>query len=117
AGGFERRAARFVQIAGATADDGLLLVIVGPAAAAEKAGDGSSLSHERLHGLLLKLRSQLGQRFSISQLVGESEAIARVRQQVRIAAEARTRVLVVGPPGSGREHVARTIHYGQNSAS
>src|SRR4029078_6994564 len=26
-------------------------------------------------------------------------------------------MLILGPPGSGREHVARTIHYGQNSAS
>jgi len=31
--------------------------------------------------------------------------------------EARARVLVVGPRGSGREHVARTIHYGQGAAS
>ncbi|MBW8884216.1 MAG: sigma 54-interacting transcriptional regulator, partial [Planctomycetia bacterium] len=38
-------------------------------------------------------------------------------KQVALAAEARARVLIVGPPGSGREHVARTIHYAQNSAS
>jgi transcriptional regulator with PAS, ATPase and Fis domain len=116
AAGFERRAARFVQIAGITAGDGLLLVIVGPLKS-EKVGEAGSLSHERLHSLLVKLRSQLGQRFAISQLIGESEPLTRVRQQVGIAAEARARVLVVGPPGSGREHVARTIHYGQSSGS
>jgi transcriptional regulator of acetoin/glycerol metabolism len=114
---FDRRAARFVRIAGPKADAGLLLVIVGPAGEPEQSSDGGPLPSERLHALLLDLRSQLGQRFAISQLIGQSEAIERVRQQVRIAAEARTRVLMVGPPGSGREHVARTIHYGQNSAS
>src|SRR5262249_40414707 len=77
----------------------------------------NKLDAERLHGLLAKFRSDQGRRFHLSQLVGESDAIARVRQQVRIAAESRARVLIVGPRGSGREHVAQTIHYGQNSNS
>jgi len=40
-----------------------------------------------------------------------------VRAQVALAARSPSRVLLVGPPGSGREHVARTIHYagGENS--
>jgi transcriptional regulator with AAA-type ATPase domain len=74
-------------------------------------------SPARLHSLLLKLRSDLGQRYHISQLIGESEAMSRVRQQVRLAAEAGVRVLVVGPKGSGREHVARTIHFAHGASS
>jgi len=70
-----------------------------------------------LHALLLKLRSDFGSRFHTSRIIGESEAIGRVLEQVRVAAEARARVLIVGPVGSGREHVARTIHYAQNSPS
>ena len=59
----------------------------------------------------------MGRRFHISQLIGESDAIRRVREQVRVAATARSRVLIIGPPGSGREHVARTIHYSQTPAA
>jgi DNA-binding NtrC family response regulator len=94
----------------------LLLVLVQPAATGAEHRP-EAVSPEQLHSLLLKLRSDLGRRYHIRQLLGQSEAIERVRQQVRIAAEARARVLVTGPPGSGREHVARTIHYAQNSTS
>jgi DNA-binding NtrC family response regulator len=36
--------------------------------------------------------------------------MARVRAQVKLAAKTGAAVLIVGPPGSGRQHVARTIH-------
>jgi len=114
---FERRRARFLQVAGKNPEDALLVVVVQPAGATEYAPTECAIAPERLHSLLLKLRSQLGKRFHVGQLIGQSEAMARVREQVRVAAEARARVLIVGPPGSGREHVARTIHFAQNSAS
>ena len=38
----------------------------------------------------------MGKRFHISQLIGVSDAIVRVREQVRIAAESGSRVLVIG---------------------
>jgi DNA-binding NtrC family response regulator len=38
--------------------------------------------------------------------------MSRVRAQVAVAAGSAASVLVVGPPGSGREHVARAIHCG-----
>ena len=106
-----------MHFAGKDAADALLLIVVKPVDTADKTATATGVSPERLHSLLLKLRGQLGKRFHTSQLVGQSAAIAKVREQVRIAAEARARVLIVGPPGSGREHVARTIHFGQNSAS
>lgn len=114
---FERRAAHFVRLAGKEATEALLLVVVEPIDSKDKPDTSPAIAPERLHSLLLKLRGELGRRFHSSQLVGQSAAIAKVREQVRIAAEARARVLIVGPPGSGREHVARTIHYGQNSTS
>lgn len=112
----EQRPARFVKLPGPPGNDQfLLLVIVQPPAVAPIA-DGAA-SPQRLHTLLAQLRGQLGRRFHLSQLIGESDALVRVREQVRIAAAAGARVLIVGPPGSGREHVARTIHYAQPSAS
>jgi DNA-binding NtrC family response regulator len=37
----------------------------------------------------------------------------RVRSQVAAAAKSRANTVIVGPRGSGREHVARAIHYGR----
>ena len=57
-------------------------------------------------------RHRVAARHQLQQLLGDSPAMRRVREQTRIAAAHRTRVLITGPAGSGREHVARTIHYG-----
>jgi DNA-binding NtrC family response regulator len=41
----------------------------------------------------------------------------RVQAQTALAAASQASVLIVGPPGSGREHVARAIHYGRDGQS
>ena len=110
----EPRPARFVRLAlKPESDEFLLLVIAQPPTTSATPAVGA----ERLHALLAQLRSELGQRYHTSQLIGESDAIRRVREQVRIAAASGARTIVVGPPGSGREHVARTIHYAHPAAS
>jgi two-component system, NtrC family, nitrogen regulation response regulator NtrX len=43
-------------------------------------------------------------------LIGESEAMKKLEQQIRSAAPAATRVLITGENGSGKEIVARTLH-------
>jgi DNA-binding NtrC family response regulator len=73
----------------------------------ESAGEESAWLHLRLAGL----RQRLGPLYELHQLVGESPAIQRVRDQVQAAVASGSRVLIVGPEGSGREHVARTIYY------
>jgi len=109
----QQRHARFVRLRGKPGtDEALLLVVVQPDNVATIAAEPPE-SRERLHALLAQLRGRLGKRFHVSQLIGQSRVIQQVREQVRIAAESRARVLLVGPPGSGREHVARTIHYAQ----
>ena len=65
----------------------------------------------QLHRWIMQLRHRQSDRYQLGRLVGESPAIRRVRIQVRLASESDAPVLIVGPPGSGREHVARTIHY------
>src|ERR1051325_5651285 len=61
-----------------------------------------------------KLREQvrdLRQRFSLDELlVGESEAMKKLEQQIRSAAPSNSRVLITGENGSGKEIVARTLH-------
>lgn len=103
------RQAQFATLAGADAPEGLC-VFVGPPAEAAPA-DAAAPSPAELHRQLLALRGQLGRRYHIGQLVGSTPPMRRVRQQVRLAAQSRASVLVVGPEGSGREHVARTIHF------
>jgi len=63
-----------------------------------------------LHEIVRSFQQAERGRFSLGQLVGTSAAIRRVRSQVRLAAQATAHVLIVGPPGSGREQVARTIY-------
>jgi two-component system, NtrC family, nitrogen regulation response regulator NtrX len=43
-------------------------------------------------------------------LIGESEPMQRLEQQIRSAAPSSTRVLITGENGSGKEIVARTLH-------
>src|SRR5262245_56747579 len=50
-------------------------------------------------------------RFDESLIVGDSAEMAAVVEQVEEAAAADTPVLIEGEPGTGRELVARTIHY------
>ncbi len=114
----EQRPARFVRLSGKPgSDEALLLIVVQPAGCTAARATEPAVSGARLHALLAQLRGQQGKRFHVSQLIGESDAIRQVREQVRIAADSGARVLIVGPPGSGRDHVARTIHYAQTGKS
>jgi hypothetical protein len=110
----EQRAARFLRLGAASGGEALLLVVV-QLEPLPPAAEGA-LTPERLHSLLAELRGKLGRQYHISQLIGSSDAARRVREQVLLAARSPARVLVVGPPGSGREHVARTIHYARHAA-
>jgi DNA-binding NtrC family response regulator len=71
--------------------------------------DGESL---RLHELLLRYRQAATALYGMDRLVGDSPAMRLARAQVELAARSRASVLVVGPPGSGRQQVAKAIHYG-----
>ncbi len=61
-----------------------------------------------------KLREQvrdLRRHFTLEELlIGESEPMKKMEQQIRSAAPTATRVLITGENGSGKEIVARTLH-------
>lgn len=78
-----------------------------PSAGASPVRDDSA---DALHQHLRDFRRRIGRRYELDRLVGESPAMKRVRAQVSAAARSRANTLIVGPRGSGREHVARTIH-------
>src|SRR6185295_7677984 len=106
------RPARFVALPDAEGESLGLIVFVGTNAERDEVKDSAEASPADLHQQLQALRGELGRRFHIGQLIGQSPPMRRVREQVRVASQIGGRVLVVGPEGSGRELVARIIHYG-----
>jgi DNA-binding NtrC family response regulator len=70
----------------------------------------------RLHEQIRAFRRHAHRHCQIDRLAGESAVMQRVRDQAGLAATSRARVVVAGPKGSGREYVARWIHYRQEHA-
>jgi two-component system nitrogen regulation response regulator NtrX len=66
-----------------------------------------ALDHARLERENATLRQRLQQRWEI---IGDSPAIRRLREQIGTAAPSNGRVLIEGENGSGKELVARAIH-------
>ncbi len=80
------------------------------------AGQSLPLPEERpealaLHARLQEIHRDLGPRFSRAALLGDSPTMHRVREQVRLAGMSITRVLIQGGTGTGKEDVARAIHF------
>lgn len=66
----------------------------------------------RLRRELRTLRDRLARPFTVASLLGNSPAMDRVRALTRkVATSADAPVLLVGASGTGRDHVARVIHY------
>jgi len=70
-----------------------------------------------LHEHVRHFRQQAAARYRADRLIGNSPAICRVRAQIELAVGSRASVLLVGPPGSGRQHVAAAVHYGNDPQS
>src|SRR5690606_22732394 len=56
------------------------------------------------------LHRQLGAKFGLEQVVGESPAMREVFETVRLVADSRATVLIRGESGTGKELIARSIH-------
>ena len=121
-GRLRRRGARFVPLGGSPADTVGLIVLVDaedlPDAERGTAGPPPDQTEAaQLHDLVRAFRHQAAERVRLDRLIGETPATRRVRAQVVLAAQNRASVLVVGPTGSGRQHVAEAIHYAARSAT
>lgn len=70
----------------------------------------NALEQHRLKRENRMLRQQLSESFAVSELVGQSEAMRRVREQIETVAAVDSTVLIEGESGTGKELVARAIH-------
>ena len=73
-------------------------------------GEKESQTLENPELLLRELHNQSLQDYQLETLVGVSPFAKRLRRQVSHASESDCNLLVYGPAGSGKEHIARTIH-------
>ncbi len=74
----------------------------------------NALEHKTLVQETKVLKKKVGSRF---QMIGESEAIQRVREMIHKVAPTDARLLITGANGTGKEVVARLIHAESNRAS
>ena len=72
---------------------------------------------QQLHAELASLRILLRRQFGIKSFVCKSEAMTRVLEQIKLARSSAVPVLIGGEAGTGKEHVARLIHYESSAGS
>lgn len=109
------RSALFVPLTYSTADSPGVVVVIADADLPETGDRNTDLLSARdeahdWHQRLRRHRETWPLRFAIEHVVGTSPIMRRVQQQIGIAVSSPHPILIWGPPGSGREHVARTIH-------
>lgn len=93
----------------------ILGIILEAPADALSTGRGPEAAAElppRLHADLTALRAKLRARFGPQSLVASSPAMLKVLAQVELAQYSPAFVLLHGEPGTGREHLAKVIHFG-----
>lgn len=57
-----------------------------------------------------ELSRERGARYGIDNIIGKSEAVERLKEQIRQAARSNSTVLIEGETGSGKELIAHAIH-------
>lgn len=114
--GSQRGRARFIPL-GKTPENIVGLVAIVDRGEQLIDGPADSSAPADLHERIRCCRQQIAARYGVDLLLGESPAAGRIRAQVQVAAESRASVLVFGPPGSGRQHVASTVHYATGAGS
>ncbi|MFN3533116.1 MAG: sigma-54-dependent transcriptional regulator [Candidatus Brocadia sp.] len=72
------------------------------------------LQLQRLEGEVDRLRSELGEKYNFGNIIGESPKIKKIYEIISNVSNTEANILIQGETGTGKELVARAIHY--NSA-
>lgn len=72
------------------------------------------LQMQRLEGEVDRLRSELGEKYTFSNIIGESPKIKKIYDIISHVSGTEANILIQGETGTGKELVAKAIHY--NSA-
>jgi DNA-binding NtrC family response regulator len=70
-----------------------------------------AINERRLEAENAALRAQLRDRFQFDRIIGASDAMRRVFATLDLVAPMQSAVLIQGETGTGKELIARTIHY------
>jgi len=70
-----------------------------------------AIDYQKLVDENRRLRSELGERYSFSNIVGKSRKMQSIFSLVKTVARSRSTVLISGESGTGKELIARAIHY------
>jgi DNA-binding NtrC family response regulator len=110
----ERFAAEFLRFTADGQSVGIIAIVT-PSAIAEEPqpaeSDDSPREAQQLHERVRRYQQLMAGRSHVDRFVGPSPTMLRVREQIRVAGQTACGVLITGPEGSGRETVARAIHY------
>jgi len=71
-----------------------------------------ALSHGSLTEEVVRLKSELGDRFHVKNIVGSSAAMRLVYEQIEKVSDSDITVFISGESGTGKELVAKAIHHG-----
>ena len=108
------RAASFSRIETENEERTAVLVVADRTDSPLPENDGEKIDWHQLLATLQKRQQQI---FKSDSLAGTSDQAIRVRRQVQAVAANDADCLIIGPPGSGREHVARTIFHERDLAN
>jgi DNA-binding NtrC family response regulator len=70
-----------------------------------------------LHEQVRRFRQEMVARYRADRLIGHGPAMQLARRQVELAIVGGGSVLLIGPSGSGRRHLATAIHYGSTTGT
>ena len=68
-------------------------------------------AQERLQLENIALREEITKGYEDGRLIGKSEGILKIHHQAKSVAKSPTNVLLIGETGTGKEVIAKTIHY------
>jgi DNA-binding NtrC family response regulator len=73
-----------------------------------------ALDYQNLEAENRRLKTELSGRYSFSNMVGKSPQMQRVFDMIQTVANSKATVLITGKSGTGKELVAKAIHYNSN---